>query len=131
MDSILKTIKQMLGFEHDYHAFDQDIIININMVFNILNQLGVGPKGGFYITGDKETWNDYISDMNKLQMVKTYIYLKVKAIFDPGTSSALNNAIDNQIKELEWRLNVQVDPGDADVDGSPENLGDPLHFYNW
>lgn len=111
-NSILNTIKKMLGFEEDYDAFDTDIIININMVFNILNQLGVGPTEGFSITGSTETWSDYIDDMRKLEMVKTYIYLKVKQIFDPGTSSALNNAIDNQIKELEWRLNVQVDPGE-------------------
>lgn len=110
--SILNTIKKMLGFEEDYDAFDTDIIININMVFNILNQLGVGPSESFSITGATETWDDYLTDMRKLEMVKTYIYLKVKQFFDPGTSSALNNAIDNQIKELEWRLNVQVDPGE-------------------
>lgn len=110
MDSILNTIKKMLGFESDYDAFDTDIIVNINMVFNILLQLGVGPAEGFSITGPTETWDDYLDDMRKLEMVKTYIYLKVKHIFDPGTSLALNNAIDSQIKELEWRLNVQVDP---------------------
>lgn len=111
-NSILNTIKKMLGFEEDYDAFDMDIVININMVFNILNQLGVGPSESFSITGATETWDDYLTDMRKLEMIKTYIYLKVKQIFDPGTSSALNNAIDNQIKELEWRLNVQVDPGE-------------------
>lgn len=112
MNSILNTIKKMLGLESDYTAFDTDIIVNINMVFNILNQLGVGPDNGFFITGETETWSSYMTDMTKLQMVKTYIYLKVKQIFDPGTSGALNTAIDNQIKELEWRLNVQVDPGE-------------------
>ncbi len=100
----------MLGFEEEYEAFDLDIMININMVFNILNQLGVGPVDGFMITGKDETWSDYLGDARKLEMVKTYIYLKVKQIFDPGTSSALNTAIEAQIKELEWRLNVQVDP---------------------
>lgn len=115
MESILNTIKKMLGFESDYDAFDTDIIVNINMVFNILLQLGVGPAEGFSITGATETWSDYIDDMRKLEMVKTYIYLKVKQIFDPGTSSALNTAIDNQIKELEWRLNVQVDPAEGNV----------------
>ena len=115
MESILNTIKKMLGLEANYDAFDTDIIVNINMVFNILLQLGVGPAEGFSITGPDETWSDYIDDMRKLEMVKTYIYLKVKQIFDPGTSSALNNAIDNQIKELEWRLNVQVDPAEGNV----------------
>lgn len=115
MDSILNTIKKMLGLDEDYDAFDTDIIVNINMVFNILLQLGVGPAEGFFITGDTETWSDYVTDMRKLEMVKTYIYLKVKKIFDPGTSSALNAAIDDQIKELEWRLNVQVDPAEGNV----------------
>ena len=115
MESILNTIKKMLGLEADYDAFDTDIIVNINMVFNILLQLGVGPTEGFSITGPDEEWSDYIDDMRKLEMVKTYIYLKVKQIFDTGTSSALNNAIDNQIKELEWRLNVQVDPAEGNV----------------
>ena len=115
MESILNTIKKMLGFEEDYDAFDTDIIVNINMVFNILLQLGVGPAEGFVITGPSETWSEYLDDTLKLEMVKTYIYLKVKQIFDPGTSSALNNAIDNQIKELEWRLNVQVDPSEGNV----------------
>lgn len=112
MDSILNTIKKMLGLAEDYDAFDTDIIIDINMVFNILNQIGVGPKEGFFITGVTEVWSDYISDMRKMEMVKTYIYLKVKQIFDPGSSSALNDAITKQISELEWRLSVNVDPGE-------------------
>lgn len=108
MNSILNSIKKMLGIDENCEAFDTDIIININMVFNILNQLGVGPDDGFSIESSEEEWDDYITDMTKLQMVKTYIYLKVKQIFDPGNSGALNTAIDNQINELEWRLNVQT-----------------------
>lgn len=110
-DSILSTIKKMLGIDPEYTDFDVDIIVNINMVFNILNQIGVGPVEGFSITDNKTVWSDYIPDTRKLEMVKSYIYLKVKQIFDPGTSSALNTAIENQVKELEWRLSVQVDPG--------------------
>jgi len=113
-DSILLTIKKLLGLSEDYEVFDMDIIIHINMVFNILNQMGVGPKEGFIITGSTESWEDYVGDSRKLEMVKTYIYLKVRQIFDPGTSSALNNAIEAQITELEWRLNAQVDPGDEE-----------------
>lgn len=113
-DSILLTIKKLLGLSEDYDVFDMDIIIHINMVFNILNQMGVGPKDGFIISGPEDSWNDYVRDSRKLEMVKTYIYLKVKQIFDPGTSSALNNAIEAQINELEWRLHVQVDPGDEE-----------------
>ena len=114
MESILNTIKKMLGIEVDYEAFDIDLIVNINMVFNILNQLGVGPAAGFTITSETETWNDYMEDSPKLQMVKTYIYLKVKQVFDPNQNSGITQAFDAQIKELEWRLNVQVDPGEND-----------------
>ena len=111
MDSILLTIKKMLGLTEDYKHFDIDIITDINMSLNILCQLGVGPQDGFIITGEDEVWSDFIDD-KRLEMVKTYIYLKVKKIFDPGTSTAMNTASDAQIKELEWRLNVQVDPGE-------------------
>lgn len=114
MDSILQSVKKMLGLPAEYDAFDIDVIMHINMVFNILNQLGVGPEEGFSIIDDTATWSDYLGDCRKLEMVKTYVYLKVRQIFDPGTSSALNTAIDNQIKELEWRLNVQVDPGEKE-----------------
>lgn len=113
-DSILLTIKKLLGLSEDYDVFDMDIIIHINMVFNILNQMGVGPKEGFIISDKNDTWHDYVNDSRKLEMVKTYIYLKVRQIFDPGTSSALNNAIEAQISELEWRLSVQVDPGNEE-----------------
>lgn len=111
-DSILTTIKKLLGIAEDDTSFDTDVIININMALNVLLQLGVGPKNGFSITGNTETWSDYINDMSKLEMVKTYIYLKVKLIFDPPQSSRVIESIENQIKELEWRANVQVDPGD-------------------
>lgn len=113
-NSILLTIKKLLGLSDDYDAFDMDIMIHINMVFNILNQMGVGPKEGYMITSPSNTWDEYIRDSRKLEMVKTYIYLKVRQIFDPGTSSALNNAIEAQISELEWRLHVQVDPEDEE-----------------
>lgn len=111
-DSILNTVKKMLGSDPTYEAFDVDLIININMVLNILNQLGVGPAAGFAITDASQTWSDFISDMSKLEMVKTYVYLKVKQVFDPNQNSNITQAYDNQIKELEWRLNVQVDPGE-------------------
>lgn len=111
-DSILTTIKKLLGIAEDDTSFDTDVIININMALNVLLQLGVGPENGFSITGNTETWSDYIDDMSKLEMVKTYIYLKVKLIFDPPQSSRVIESIENQIKELEWRANVQVDPGD-------------------
>ncbi len=113
MESILNTIKKLLGISVDYEAFDMDIIININMAINILYQLGVGPSG-FFIRDESETWSDYLGDSPNLEMVKTYIFLKVKQAFDPNQNSNITQSYDNQIKELEWRLNVQVDPGDKD-----------------
>ena len=109
-DSILTTIKKLLGIAEDDTSFDTDVIVHINMAINVLFQLGVGPSTGFSITGATETWSDYISDMSKLEMVKTYIYLKVKLVFDPPAQSRVIESYENQIKELDFRLNVQVDP---------------------
>lgn len=110
--SILKTVKKLLGLAENYNAFDQDIIVYINMSLNILTQLGVGPKEGFIISDATSTWSDFMGDDNRLAMVQNYVHLKVKAIFDTGMSGALSDAVNNQIKELEWRINVQVDPGE-------------------
>lgn len=107
-DSILNTIKKMLGIEVGFEGFDTDIIIHINTVLGILYQLGI--ERSFSITGANETWSDYISDMSKLEMIKTYIYLKVRLIFDPPASGSVIDVINRQISELEWRINVTVDP---------------------
>lgn len=112
-ESILTSIKKLLGITEDYTQFDQDIIMHINSVFNILTQIGVGPSTGFSIS-DKETkWTDYISDLSLTEMVKSYIYLKVRILFDPPTTGILMDAMQKQISELEWRLSVQVDPSDT------------------
>ena len=109
MDSILISIKKLLGITEDYEHFDPDIIMHINSVFSILTQLGVGSADGFSITGAGETWSDYIQDEKKLEMVKSYIYQKVRLLFDPPTSSALMEAANNAVAELEWRLNAAVE----------------------
>ena len=106
MESILTSIKKLLGIPEDYTAFDDQIIIHINSVFMILNQLGVGPSEGFKIIDKEDTWDDYISDETKLEIVKSYVYLKVKLLFDPPTISAVVESINRQIDEFEWRLNV-------------------------
>lgn len=110
MESILDTIKKMLGIESDYTHFDIDIITNINTAFLNLQQIGVGPKSGFSITDNTAKWSDYISGEN-LEAVKTYIYLKVRLLFDPPTNAFLVDAMERQIREIEWRLNVQVEGG--------------------
>lgn len=112
MESILTSIKKLLGIAEGYTHFDDDIIIHINSVFSILNQLGVGPTKGFFIEDDSSTWLDFVSDDSVIQFVKTYVYLKVKLIFDPPQSSAVMEAMNRQISELEWRINVAVDPSE-------------------
>lgn len=110
MESILQSIKKLLGMAEDYTAFDADIIIHINSAFMILNQLGVGPANGFSISDENAVWSDYLPENNKnFEAVKTYVYLKVRLIFDPPMSSAVIEAMRQMISELEWRLNVEAE----------------------
>lgn len=108
MDSILNSIKKMLGIDAEYDAFDPDIIMHINSVFFILHQLGVGPAEGFSISDEYSTWSDFISDSN-IEAVKSYVGLKVRLLFDPPTSTAVADSINKLIAELEWRLNLSVE----------------------
>lgn len=108
-DSILTSIKKLLGIDAQYTSFDQDIIIHINSVIAILKQIGVGNQN-FSITGTTEKWSDYLGSETGLEEIKTYIYLKVRKIFDPPTSSAVASSFDELIKELEWRIFVATDP---------------------
>lgn len=117
-ESILTSIKKLLGITEDYTQFDTDIIIHINSVFSTLTQLGVGPDAGFMIEDDSAVWSDYLTTSDsRLNFVKTYIYLKVRLVFDPPQSSAAIDAINRQISELEWRINVAVDPGESTKTG--------------
>lgn len=110
VDSILTSIKKLLGIDVAYTHFDDDIIMHINSVFFTLHQLGVGEVP-FVIESDSETWDDFLSNTNvSLEVVKSYIYLKVRLLFDPPTNSALLNSMNEMIKEYEWRINVAVDP---------------------
>ena len=107
--SILTSIKKLLGVAEDYSEFDEDIMTHINSVFLNLAQLGVGPEEGFMIKDDTAEWEDFINDSVQLQAVKTYVYLKVKLLFDPPLSSSVTESINRMIAELEWRLNAAVD----------------------
>ena len=109
-ESIFESIKSLLGPDASYDVFDQDILIHINTAIAVLTQLGVGPATGFMVTGPDETWHDFIGDDKILQMVKTYIYMKVKMAFDPPVNSSVLNAYNEACKEYEWRLNVETDP---------------------
>lgn len=105
MDSILLTIKKGIGIDPSYEAFDPDIIMHINSVLFILTQEGIGPKEGFNITGQDETWKDFLGESNtKLSAVQSYVTLKTRLLFDPPQSGTLNEQITKLISELEWRL---------------------------
>lgn len=108
-NSILNDIKSMLGPTYDDESFDTDIIIYINSTFTILRQLGVGPKDGYQIKDKNNIWSEFVKDIEGLDAVKTYIYLKVKLVFDPPLNASLVEAFSTQVKELEWRLNVSVE----------------------
>lgn len=107
MESILTSIKKMLGITEDYEHFDSDLIMHINSVFSILTQLGVGPSEGFSIKDKTDVWSDFIPDDPKLESVKSYVYMKVKLLFDPPLSSTVMESTNRMISEFEWRLNVQ------------------------
>lgn len=108
MESILESIRKLIGPSAQYTIFDNDLIMHINTVFFTLCQLGVTEEP-FVISGTDETWDEFHADTD-LEAVKTYVYLKCRMYFDPPTNSALISAINEQIKELEVRLNYQVDP---------------------
>lgn len=110
-DSIFLTIKELLGPDSSYTAFDPDILIHINSALATLTQLGVGPVKGMLVTDDTQKWSDFFgSDDNTLNMAKSYVYMKVKIAFDPPLNSSVLSAYQEACKEYEWRLNVAVDP---------------------
>lgn len=109
MESILNSIKKMLGITEEYTHFDSEIIMHINSALMDLKQLNVGPEDGFFIEDDSYTWEDFIGETAKLQAVKTYVYLKVKLDFDPPLNASVIAAMERRIKELEFRLNVETE----------------------
>ena len=109
MESILTSIKKNLGLAEADTSFDQDIIMHINSVFSILAQVGAGPIDGFYIEDASKTWNDFSPDNALLNFIKSYVYLKVRLLFDPPISSAALEAMNKASEELIWRINVAAD----------------------
>lgn len=110
LDSILTSVKKMLGITEEYDVFDKDIIMHINSVFMILTQLGVGPAQGFYITDKDSKWTDFIpKDDKNFESVKSYMFLKVRLLFDPPTGSIVMECVKQMINELEWRLNLAAE----------------------
>jgi len=104
--SILNSTKKNLGLGEDYTAFDSDIVMHINSVFSTLNQLGIGPDTGFMIEDATEEWDEFLGEDMNLNLVKTYVYLRVRMLFDPPTTSYLLGAYEKQIEQMEWRINI-------------------------
>lgn len=123
-ENIFMTIKKMLGISPEYDAFDTDILVFINTAFMTLQQLGVGPNEGFYITTKNETWADFGAYDQMLEGIKTYIYLCVKTVFDPPANSFVMDAMNKQKEQLEWRLREQAEfyPGDGTTLGYWQNV---------
>ncbi|WGH21695.1 hypothetical protein SEA_INKED_6 [Arthrobacter phage Inked] len=107
-DSILDTTKKLLGFESDYTAFDLDIITHINSVFSTLQSLGVGPSEGFMITDKEAIWDEF-TGLDNMNSVKSYMYMRVRLMFDPPTTSFHLDSLKKMAEEMEWRLNVQAE----------------------
>lgn len=106
IDSILTSVKKTLGLDEGYTAFDPDVVMHINSVFSTLQQLGVGPEAGFTIEDASATWSDFLADDPRYSAVRSYVYLRVRLLFDPPTTSYLMEAFKEQVREMEWRLNV-------------------------
>lgn len=109
MNSILNSVKSLLGIAAEDTAFDADIVVNINMAFATLNQLGVGPEQCYSITGTSDAWTDFSTDTFTIGLLRSYVYLKVKLLFDPPSASNTLDSMTKVLSELEWRLYVESD----------------------
>jgi hypothetical protein len=104
--SILDTTKKTVGLSSDDDSFDDDIVMHINTALSTLNQLGIGPTEGFEVEDSSATWDDFLGGDKRLNFVKTYVYLRVRLVFDPWQTSFVIDSMNKQIQELEWRMNV-------------------------
>lgn len=110
-DSILNSVKKLLGLDPSVKDFDLDIMMNINAAMSTLWQIGVGPEEGFMITSENETFEEYLGpDSKETNQIKMYLFYKTRLGFDPPSSSSVMECIKEMIREAEWRLNAQVDP---------------------
>lgn len=122
-ESILDSIKIFLGLSTDDDVFDEELIILINAVFMTLQQIGVGPQDTlFHIEDNSSTWSDYVTNPTEIPMIKTYIAVRVRLVFDPPTSNTLDQALRQEVSEYEWRLSVKVD--DYHVEEGSDDTGD-------
>lgn len=104
VDSILQSVKQILGIHPEDESFDVNVVFGINTVLATLTQIGFGPPGGYIVSNYTDTWMDIIGDRKDAEFVKTYVCMKTKMIFDPPTSSAAIESMNKIADELEWRI---------------------------
>ena len=109
-ESSLKTIKQLIGGPDDFEQFDLDLTIHINSAFATLTHLGVGPKEGYRITGPDNVWSEFEEDAQELSLIKDYVYIKTRLLFDPPTSGSLMDSLKEQLNEMKWRLYILYYP---------------------
>lgn len=119
-DSILNSVKKLIGPDYDYGPFDRDLIMHINSAFMILNQIGLGPQKPYRISGSDQVWTDFMSDIENYQSVIDYVYLRCRLIFDPPSSSFVLSSLKEQQQELEWRLNVMAETPMWDISDSTQ-----------
>lgn len=117
-ESILETVKKLIGCPEDQNQFDTDLVLHTNAAFSTLNHLGVGPKDGFRITGSEETWDAYNVGENELGLVKDYVYMKVRLVFDPPASGSLMDNLKEQLREVEQRLFMMAEVDNEKGEGN-------------
>lgn len=127
VSSILLDVKKLVGIDPSYDVFDTDILIHTNTAMSTLTQLGVGPETGFEVRGEEETWPDFLGEqIPLLSMVKSYVYLRVRLLFDPPVGSLIE-LMKSQVAELEWRISVAVDqPINETEEGLLKKRGEKL-----
>jgi len=108
-DRILESVKKVLGIAPEYLAFDQDIMMHINSVFSVLHQLGVGPDEPFMIEDETATWTEFLGTERGVNSIKSYVYLRVRLLFDPPATSFVLDAMEKQIEELGWRISTYME----------------------
>ena len=113
MDSILSSVKANLGIPEDDYFFDHSLIVHINSIFSILRQIGCGPSEGYEISSNENAWDEFLqNEPQKLQLVKTYMAMRVRQLFDPPANGTVAQALERQTAEMEWRISTICDPGE-------------------
>lgn len=132
MESILTSIKKLLGIAEEHEQFDVDIMMHINSVLVILNQLSVGPPEGFLLEDKDTTWDEFVFDQTNIEFIKSYVYLKVRLLFDPPSSAAAIESMTKLTNELEWRINVAAESNRIEREEEMKNAGfDFNHQHIW